>query len=380
MTHIRPLDDPRIPDNWQREIEAGSEFGQRALKAIEKLKPIGWSRPVEPDPPSTVGTQLRKIIENEIGNKLGCGQCLGYLRGLNQQATHDHDAIVKYLSAEVPWPADWRAKHPKGVRASRISELIAPVVPAPVNADTVPLTHDAGTLQFLIPYILSESASDELRWCLRSIHKHYQGQAHVTLIGDKPDWYVGHHIPKKRLGAQSFRRYRDSLSKIDMIRYSGEVGPDVMWCMDDCYFLRPFVAEDFAQGRLNDRKPGKGSDDWNVMLKLTAAAQKKAGLPVLDFSCHLPQMINRDRWNEMFERFEMAKQPLVWESMYGSMFAVNPQGHKAFMLRLRNAGALQQHQQRLDRSWLLNHTHEAWSAQMRQWLSERLSEPCRDER
>lgn len=234
--------------------------------------------------------------------------------------------------------------------------------------------------QFIIPYIVPKHRTDELRWCLRSIHANYRGTPHVTLIGDRPDWYCGHWIAKPRLGPRPFRRYHDTLSKIDLIRQSEEVRSTVIWCMDDCYFLRPFTMADYSQGRINGRKPASGSDEWSQMLRLTADAQRNAGLRVLDFSCHLPQMINRDRWNEMFERFEMAKQPLVWESMYGSMFAVNPQGHKAFMLRLRNAGALQQHQQRLDRSWLLNHTHEAWSAQMRQWLSERLLEPCTDER
>lgn len=80
-------------------------------------------------PVSTVGTQIREIIENEIGRKLSCRDCLGYLNQLNSQKTHDHESIVKYLFAQFPWPAEWREKNTR--RREAISALISPVVPAP---------------------------------------------------------------------------------------------------------------------------------------------------------------------------------------------------------------------------------------------------------
>lgn len=92
----------------------------------------GGSRPrpqVAPDV-STVGTEIRKLIEKEIDRKLGCPDCIGFLAGLNTQATHDHDAIVKHLSGQFPWPSWWREKHPR--RQGAISALISPVVPAPI--------------------------------------------------------------------------------------------------------------------------------------------------------------------------------------------------------------------------------------------------------
>jgi hypothetical protein len=112
---------------------------------------------------------------------------------------------------------------------------------------------------------------------------------------------------------------------------------------------------------------------------MTEEAQKKAGLPPLDFSCHLPQMINRDRWHEMFERFGLAKQPLVWESMYGAMFAVDPQPHKGFMLSWQGPKNPAKELEKLDRAWLLNHTHEAWNGSLQKWLAARFPEPSPDE-
>jgi hypothetical protein len=76
---------------------------------------------------STVGDQLREVIELEIGRKLSCADCLGYLKKLNQTDQHDHDEIVQYLSAQFPWPAAWRDKNTR--RREAISALIAGVVP-----------------------------------------------------------------------------------------------------------------------------------------------------------------------------------------------------------------------------------------------------------
>jgi hypothetical protein len=345
--------------------DGGYDRNSRSVKTV-----AAQSRPAV----STIGDQIKTAIESATGIKITCGTCLWYLQTLNQTTKHDHVAIIQKLAAEISWPV--RMKH--AVRVTMVSDLIAPIVPKP---EPPPVRQrEVGTLQFIIPYFHQEARSDELRWCIRSIHANYLGQAHVTLIGDKPDWFVGHHIQKKRLGPQSFRRYRDSLSKIDMIRYSPEIDANVMWCMDDCYFLKPFSSEDFAQGRLNNRKPGLGSDDWNVMLRLTAEAQVRAGLQQLDFSCHLPQIINRERWHEMFERFGLAKQPLVWESMYGAMFAENPQSHKGFMLRWQTPKTVDDHAESLQRSWMLNHTHEAWNDSLRRWLARKFPEPSKDEK
>lgn len=60
---------------------------------------------------STVGTEIRAIIESEIGRQLSCGDCIGYLRRLNEQETHDTADIVQHLYANFPWPAEWREQH-----------------------------------------------------------------------------------------------------------------------------------------------------------------------------------------------------------------------------------------------------------------------------
>lgn len=49
-------------------------------------------------------------------------------------------------------------------------------------------------MRLVIPYRLSGDGT-ELRYAIRSIQKHFKYLSGVLLIGDKPEWYTGDHIP-----------------------------------------------------------------------------------------------------------------------------------------------------------------------------------------
>lgn len=49
-------------------------------------------------------------------------------------------------------------------------------------------------MRLVIPYKYTEN-SEELRFAIRSMVKHFVALSGVLLIGDKPEWYCGDHIP-----------------------------------------------------------------------------------------------------------------------------------------------------------------------------------------
>jgi len=81
---------------------------------------------------STVGEQIKTLIESTAGIKITCTTCRGYLQSLNETTEHDHKSIVQKLYAEISWPREWKEKQ-DDVRQA-ISDLIAPVVAAPEPA------------------------------------------------------------------------------------------------------------------------------------------------------------------------------------------------------------------------------------------------------
>lgn len=119
----------KFPKPWLEQIAAGTEFGKRAAKVLQKVEhritepsEQGW-RPVVSD----VGTKILELFETEAQVKLTCGSCLSYTMSLNYTTAHNHAAIVKYMAAEFPWPHWWRLQHTH--RRPAISKLIAAVVP-----------------------------------------------------------------------------------------------------------------------------------------------------------------------------------------------------------------------------------------------------------
>lgn len=50
-------------------------------------------------------------------------------------------------------------------------------------------------MRLVIPYRLPQDGGIELRYAIRSMVKHFKPLSGVLLIGDKPEWYIGDHIP-----------------------------------------------------------------------------------------------------------------------------------------------------------------------------------------
>jgi len=96
-----------------------------------------------------------------------------------------------------------------------------------------------GAIQFVWPYWHGGANGDEIRWSVRSVEKHFIGEAKITIIGDRPPWYHGHHIPKRRVPpATPNRCYRDMLSKVWMMATHAEIDDEFVWMMDDIYLIK----------------------------------------------------------------------------------------------------------------------------------------------
>src|SRR5688572_1044615 len=50
-------------------------------------------------------------------------------------------------------------------------------------------------MRLVIPYRLPADGGIELKFAIRSMVKHFKPLSGVLLIGDKPEWYTGDHIP-----------------------------------------------------------------------------------------------------------------------------------------------------------------------------------------
>lgn len=113
----------KIPKVWQDEIDKNSEFGQKIKSKLEpKVCKVKQIKPQLSD-------SIRKIIEQEIGYTISCGECLNGLKQLNQKDI-THDQALDILIKHAPTPDWWRVKYRnRKERLERYSDLIDSILP-----------------------------------------------------------------------------------------------------------------------------------------------------------------------------------------------------------------------------------------------------------
>lgn len=97
------------PQKWLEEIAAGTEFGERAKKAIEVIaKSKGaetYYAPRSPEPTvSKIGTRLGEIFRERVG-AVSCGPCAASIRSIDKmtvdQVREKEDEIVAEIAARA---------------------------------------------------------------------------------------------------------------------------------------------------------------------------------------------------------------------------------------------------------------------------------------
>lgn len=223
-------------------------------------------------------------------------------------------------------------------------------------------------LQFVWPYISSEAHGDEIRFSVRSVEKFFDGRAKCTIIGDRPQWFSGHVIRKKRVPEATPRRsYRDMLSKVWFMATHAEIDTEFVWMMDDIYFVKPFTFEDVAVPRA-ERFHRSDSNTWQKIKAATMDALKDRGLPNHDYGTHAPHVAEKEKLHAMFEEFDLHHRTLTWELIYGNLYRETPERSRPFLSRIGKQMHASQISHVVRNSTVLNHTSGAWCKGMRDFL------------
>lgn len=86
-------------------------------------------------------------------------------------------------------------------------------------------------MKVLIPYKDDGKDGQELYYSIRSFEKHFKDLSGFILVGDKPSWFTGEHIPCEDIeGRKEYSVYL-KLKKVEGI---------VLYSNDDFYALKPF--------------------------------------------------------------------------------------------------------------------------------------------
>ena len=248
-----------------------------------------------------------------------------------------------------------------------------------------PVVHTEGAnhSHFLYFYIPGPDNGEELKLSIRSIEKYVDPKAHVTVLGDRPRWYTGHHIhcPSVRhaRGDPVNRTpFRDTHAKIMVAARHTEIPERFCWIMDDTYFLRPTTLEDLSIGR-DDQwwKPPRGGSEWHRLISRTHSALKAKGYPTKQYGTHLPHVFEKPKLLQMFEEFNFGNNLLLFEVLYGNRWYVSDTTYVGFLKRwltVPNATQLNGMEEHV-----LNYVSSVWRTTMKNWLHEKFPDRSRFE-
>lgn len=229
--------------------------------------------------------------------------------------------------------------------------------------------------QFIWPYWHAGASGDELRFSIRSVEANFVGKAKITLIGDKPPWYRGHHIPKKRVPSNKPNRsFRDMLSKVWFMATHAEVSETFVWMMDDVYLLRKLNLCDLKDPRAERFRKSK-ANKWQRIKRNTMQALADRGLPQHDYATHLPHVAEKQKLFEMFNSFDLHTNTMLWEVLYGNSYRDEPIRSRPFLCRIHKPSTQEQIEKRTRGACILNHCESVWNADMRQVLLSKYPEP-----
>ena len=261
------------------------------------------------------------------------------------------------------------------VQKHRTGELRATPKPCGGCGETKHRAPDAPTMQFVWPYWDGGAQADELRWSIRSVETFFQGKAKITIIGDKPDWYHGHVIVKKRVPhTKPNRAFRDMLGKVFYIATHAEIDPECVWMMDDIYFLKPFTLDDIKTPRAEPWRPDE-SNSWQKRKTFTMEALAARGLTQHDYATHLPHWLEKDKLRTMFDDFNLHENTMLWEVLYGNVYRGTPQRTRPFFARFQHQAEKETFQRLTARATVINNTEPAWCDGLHDFLAEMLPTP-----
>jgi hypothetical protein len=259
---------------------------------------------------------------------------------------------------------------------ARTGEYVAQPKPCGGCNETKHRVPDSPVTQFVWPYWSGGAQGDELRWSIRSVETFFQGRAKITIIGDKPDWYHGHCIRKKRVPqSKTNRAFRDMLGKVFYIASHAEIDAECVWMMDDIYFLKPFTLEDIKTPRAEPWRPNDGNS-WQKRKTLSMQTLAARGITQHDYATHMPHWLEKEKLRAMFDDFNLHEHTMLWEVLYGNLYRDTPQRTRPFFARFQHKAEKQTFQRLTAAATVMNHTESAWCEGLREFLTELLPTPA----
>ena len=177
----------------------------------------------------------------------------------------------------------------------------------------------------VIPYCSAGAQGRELEYAVAGWRKHFKEKYLIVLAGeDHPITKTGDDItciPSERVPAKEgmYRQHLDYVSCFKKVRKAFPDSKGFIFVADDCYAVNDF---DLTDVKLLKAKPTDIEGDFNspngfeVDKARTRVALQAAGLPIINYTTHLPQWFEWDKLEALWDEYDMANVSYIMEDLY----------------------------------------------------------------
>lgn len=158
--------------------------------------------------------------------------------------------------------------------------------------------------------------NNELRYSLRSIQRHLSGVKDIWVVGDRPKWYKGNHIPHTNRAASPNHNIKDKVLKA----CQSEISDPFLFMMDDIFFLSDFTAPQmpyYHNGTIQEYLDKRGIDPYSKQARNTLNILNYQGLPTLHYDIHTPILYEKEAFKWAVSA-DWANQGYIVKSLYAN--------------------------------------------------------------
>jgi hypothetical protein len=184
-------------------------------------------------------------------------------------------------------------------------------------------------------YICKDGENEELRYSIRSVVKN-TNDPKIWVVGGKPDWYVGNHIPV----LQNQHKYQNALNNLRAACASEQIPEDFILMNDDFYITNKInEIKIYNNGLLEDQinqyhNLGLRSTYLNRLGKTYAYLQRRDISNPISYELHIPMPMEKSKLITILEE----QYSTLWRSKYGNTFNIG--GETVKDVKVHKSGGL----------------------------------------
>ena len=224
-------------------------------------------------------------------------------------------------------------------------------------------------------------------YSIRSLCKHLHFDFEVVIVGDKPDWFTGKHIPTTPIRGSQYTRAFDIARKLEAICESDLVSEDFIYCYDDQYALDRIGLGYFGKVVASEKYTGDiikgGSGNWNRLLEVTMKMLGAPNRPLWNYETHLPRMFNKTKLMQLHRDYDLHKNPMLFSSIYFNEYHDAPEivlvEHNEVKAGVYSKTTYDQIKALCHGKLWLNNGENGWNPSLERFLKNNYPNPCRFE-